>query len=67
MEVAVTLHNLGTAYGALGDYAKCRDVLELARVVFERHVEIALNNLAIAYGELGDHVKQREIAERARV
>ena len=46
-EVAITLMNLGNAYGALGDYAKARDMLERALAIKERaygrdHPEVAL-------------------------
>ena len=51
------LMNLGNAYGALGDPAKSRDVLERALAIEERaygrdHTNVAFTlwNLGIAYG-----------------
>ena len=55
-EVAITLTNLGNAYGDLGDAKKQRDLLERALVIEEReygsdHCEAAttLTNLGNAY------------------
>ena len=66
------LNNLGLAYGALGDHAKQRGVLERALAIDEREhgddsTEVAsvLNNLGSAYGKLGDHAKKRDMLERA--
>ena len=71
-DVAITLMNLGTTYGSLGDNAKERDLLERALTIFERaygrdHADVAvtLMNLGGAYGALGDHAKKRDMLERA--
>ena len=71
-QVAITLGNLGNAYGDLGDHAKTRDMLERALAIKERaygrdHPEVAitLTNLGNAYGSLGDHAKKRDVLERA--
>ena len=62
--MAITLTNLGVAYGYLGDHAKKRDVLERALAINERaygrdHTSVAttLTNLGVAYGYLGGQVK----------
>ncbi len=72
VEVAVTLANLGSAYGSLGDYVKARDYLERAlriqKIYYGKdHIEVAitLNNLGNAYGALGEHKRQRDVLERA--
>jgi tetratricopeptide (TPR) repeat protein len=64
-EVAITLTNLGEAYGKLGDSKKKRDLLERALEIEEKHfgpdhpkVAITLTNLGLAYGELGDSKKK---------
>merc|ERR1711964_866854 len=71
-EVASTLTNLGSAYGALGDAEKQRELLERALAIDEREyrpnhreVAITLTNLGNAYGDLGDAEKKRELLERA--
>ena len=71
-EVAITLVNLGNAYGDLGDAAKRRDLLERALKIKEayfgedhKEVAITLANLGNAYGDLGDAAKQRDLLERA--
>ena len=72
VNVAITLANLGMAYGALGNPQKQRDFLERALVIDEKyygkdHVEVAktLANLGNAYGTLGDWQNARELLERA--
>ena len=72
VEIARTLGNLGNAYGALGDAAKQKELLEQALAIKERHygrnhvkVSITLGNLSNAYGTLGDAAKQKELLERA--
>ena len=66
------LGNLGNAYGALGDAAKQRDLLERALKIKEacfgedhKEVAITLGSLGNAYGALGDAAKQRDLLERA--
>ena len=70
--MAITLTNLGNAYGALGDAAKKKELLERALAIEEAaygpdHPEVAitLTNLGNAYGDLGDAAKQKELLERA--
>ena len=70
--MANTLTNLGSAYGALGDVAKARDLLERALAIKEREygpehraVASTLANLGDAYGRLGDVAEQRGLLERA--
>ncbi len=60
-EVAITLTNLGNAYGDLGDAERQRDLLERALRIEERvygpdhrEVAITLTNLGNAYGDLGN-------------
>ena len=72
--MAKTLTNLGIAYGALGDTARKKALLERALVIQERHygpehpqVAITLTNLGIAYGDLGDTARKKELLERALV
>jgi len=71
-ERSTLLHNLGGAYGSLGDHAKKRDLLERAWLIKERyygadHVDVAatLDNFGSAYGSLGDNAKKRDLLERA--
>ncbi len=59
--VAVTLTNLGDAYGSLGDAQKSRELLKRALVIKEKHygfnhpeVAATLTNLGHAYRSLGD-------------
>eukprot|EP00971_Amphidinium_carterae_P306828 6097545-Amphidinium_carterae.1 len=66
------LHDLGNAYGALGDYGKSRDCLEKVLRIDEaqhgpEHVQVAstLTDLGNAYGDLGDYAKQRDYLEKA--
>ncbi len=68
----VTLTNLGSAYGSLGDAARGRDLLERALRIQAReygpeHREVAdtLANLGNAYGSLGDAARKRDLLERA--
>eukprot|EP00971_Amphidinium_carterae_P057428 1135365-Amphidinium_carterae.1 len=70
--MAITLTNLGNAYGDLGDAHKQRDYLERALRIKESHygedrpeVAITLTNLGNAYGSLGDAFKMRDCLERA--
>jgi tetratricopeptide (TPR) repeat protein len=70
--VAITLTNLGNAYGSLGDAQKSRELLERALTINERHYgpdhpEVApiLTKLGNTYGSLGDAQKERELLERA--
>ena len=70
--MALTLGNLGNAYGRLGDHTKARDVLERALAIEERaydrdhaRVGITLGNLGNAHGALGDNSKKCELLERA--
>ena len=70
--MAITMTNLGNAYGALGDFAKQRDLLERALKINEayfgenhKNVAISLTNLGNAYGAVGDAGKQRDLLERA--
>jgi len=72
--IAVTLTNLGIAYGNLGDAKTKRDLLERALVIKKREygsdhrsVAITLINLGNVYGELGDVENQRDVLERALV
>ncbi|CAE7269804.1 unnamed protein product [Symbiodinium sp. CCMP2456] len=62
-EVALTLNNLATACGALGDRREQKRLLE------KEHAEVAktLNNLAIACGALGDHRERKRLLEKALV
>merc|ERR1712217_527844 len=74
-EVAITLANLGNAYGDLGDAARKRDLLERSLRIKERefgrmHVSSATTrfNLAMALracGELHAAVEQMQTALRA--
>ena len=71
-DVAITLNNLGSAYGNLGDYQKKNELLERSLKIMEQyygaeHLEVAktLNNLGSAYGELGDYQKEKELLERS--
>jgi tetratricopeptide (TPR) repeat protein len=71
IETAVTLNNLGNAYGALGDHSKERDFLERTLKIQEAHygkdhieTAVTLNNLGSAYGALGDQGKKRDFLER---
>merc|ERR1712050_624714 len=74
-EVAITLTNLGSAYGDLGDAATSRDLLERSLRIKERefgrmHVSsaVARTNLAIALracGELRAAIEQMQTALRA--
>ena len=64
--MAITLTNLGNAYGDLGDAAKQRELLERALAIKEReygreHREVAptVFTLGIAYRALGDVDKAR--------
>eukprot|EP00971_Amphidinium_carterae_P229456 4552233-Amphidinium_carterae.1 len=66
------LHEVGTAYGNLGDLSKKRDYLEKALRIKEahdglEHVGVAkiLYDLGNACGRLGDHEKARDYLERA--
>ena len=70
-EVAVTLGNLGNAYGELGDARRQRELLERGLKIKEReygaeHRAVAntLVNLGTAYGSLGDAGRKRELLER---
>jgi tetratricopeptide (TPR) repeat protein len=74
IQTAITLENLGNAYGSLGDYTKGKELLERALVIFEKeygpnHIQtaITLENLGNAYGSLGDYTKGKELLERALV
>jgi tetratricopeptide (TPR) repeat protein/GTPase SAR1 family protein len=66
------LHNLGYAYGALGDHKKSKHLLKRALRIFEldygpEHAEIAniLSNLAYAYGALGNYEKSKRLLQRS--
>ncbi|WP_265036056.1 tetratricopeptide repeat protein [Wolbachia endosymbiont (group A) of Anomoia purmunda] len=70
-EVAITLANLGTAYGALGDPQKQKELLEQALPIFEKHygsghfqVAIILGSLGTAHYALGDPQKAKELFEQ---
>ncbi len=76
--VAITLTNLGNAYGDLGDAHKQRDYLERAFKIQEAHwgqdrwkkdhywkLAITLASLGNAYGDLGDAHKKRDYLELA--
>jgi tetratricopeptide (TPR) repeat protein len=61
VQVAITLTNLGNAYGSLGDYGKKKELLERVLVIKERkndpdHVEVArtLNSIGWAAWEFSD-------------
>ena len=67
-QVAITLTNLGIAYGDLGDNTMKKDLLERALEMKEKHfgrehveVAITLYNLALAHGALGDRGKKARI------
>ncbi|MDU8921449.1 MULTISPECIES: tetratricopeptide repeat protein [unclassified Wolbachia] len=71
-QAAITLANLGIAYGALGDPQKEKELLERALPILKTHYspdhfEVAklLANLGNAYGYLGNYKKQKELLERA--
>ncbi len=71
-EMAITLTNLGNAYGKLGDTKKKCDLLERTLAINERHygldhpeVAITLTNLGNVYGDFNDTKKLRELLERA--
>jgi tetratricopeptide (TPR) repeat protein len=71
-EMAITLNNLGHAYGDLGDTEHCRDLLERALVIQEAHygkehyeVVPTLISLGNAYSDLGDTARQRNLLEHA--
>ncbi|QTG99238.1 tetratricopeptide repeat protein [Wolbachia endosymbiont of Rhagoletis indifferens] len=71
-QAAITLANLGIAYGALGDPQKEKELLERALPILKTyyspdHFEVAklLANLGNAYGYLGNYKKQKELLERA--
>ena len=73
-QVALTLTNLGNAYGALGDHAKKRDLLERALAIFERkygrdhtQVAIALGNIGEAHIDLGEAAVRRASSSSARL
>jgi tetratricopeptide (TPR) repeat protein len=70
--VAITLANLDSAHGDLGDPAKQKELLERALAIQEReyglehpNVAATLTKLATAHGALGDPDKQKELLERA--
>ena len=72
MQVTPILTNLSSAYGALGDTKKQKELLERTLVIQERHygaehpkVAKTLSNLGNAYGDLGDAKKQKELLERS--
>ena len=74
VKVAITLMNLGNAYGDLGDYEKKKALLERALQIQESHygqdhVEVGqtLMNLGNAYRGLGDYEKQKALLERALI
>jgi len=74
VEVAITLVNLGTAYGDLGDAKQMKAFLERALIIQEwhygpDHVEVArtLTNLGNAYGDLGDMKQKKALLERALI
>ena len=71
-ETAITLTNLGNAYGDLGDASGQKALLERALAIFERHygknhpeTAIILTNLGNAYGGLGDASGKKALLERA--
>jgi tetratricopeptide (TPR) repeat protein len=64
--VVRTLVNLGTAYRALGNPQKAKELLEQVLAIQEEHYgpdhfEVArtLMSLGNAYGDLGDHKKKK--------
>jgi tetratricopeptide (TPR) repeat protein len=73
-QVAITLGNLGNAYGSLGQPAKMKELLERVLPIFERHygydheyVRLTYRGLARAYGALGQPDKQQEMLNRIRI
>ncbi|CAE7433018.1 NPHP3, partial [Symbiodinium necroappetens] len=69
--VAMTLSNLGNAYGELGDYQRQKELLERCLRIGEQHysadhpkVVMTLSNLGTAYGDLGDYQRKKELLER---
>ena len=71
-KTAQALHNLGIAYGDLGDAKRKKELLERALGIQEPHygrdhpqVAITLTNLGNAYGALGDAKRAKELLERA--
>ena len=72
VQVAITLTNLGNAYGDLGDAHKQKEYLERALEISEKHygpahpeVAIILFNLSFAYVSLGDITKAKQFLECA--
>lgn len=70
--MAITLTNLGSAYGSLCDTARQRHLLERALAIKEReygpdHLEVAftLANLADAYGALSEESLAESVSSRA--
>ncbi len=71
-EVARTLVNLGSAYGAMGDMSRQIELQERALKIQEKHygaehyeVAITLVNLGNAYGNMGNTSSRIELQERA--
>eukprot|EP00928_Gymnodinium_smaydae_P095643 TRINITY_DN8264_c0_g1_i6.p1 TRINITY_DN8264_c0_g1~~TRINITY_DN8264_c0_g1_i6.p1 ORF type:complete len:519 (-),score=78.56 TRINITY_DN8264_c0_g1_i6:313-1869(-) len=72
ISVAITLANLGIAYGNLGDAKKEKQFLKRALRIKERHygrdhlqVAITLGILGNAYGNFGNSEKKKQLLERA--
>ena len=71
-DIALSYHNVGSAYGKLGDHKKELEYLLKALAIQEKvlpknHPDIATsyNNVGYAYGELGDHKKELEYCLKA--
>jgi hypothetical protein len=72
INIASSLHNLGNAFGSLGDHKQKKVLLEHALAIEEQHfgkehpeVAITLQNLGNAFGSLGDHKQKKVLLERA--
>ena len=71
-ETAITLVNLGNAWGSCGDYRQKKDLLSRALEIFEKHygkghpeTAITLDNLGNVLGSLGNYEKQKDLLTRA--
>ncbi len=71
-QVAIALHNLAIAYGALGDAKTQKVLLEWALKIKESYygpdhpqVAMTLGSLANAIGDLGEDKKKKDLLERA--
>ena len=70
--IAISLADLGNAWGSLGNFEKQRDVLTQALAIFEKHfgkdhpkVAAILCCLGNGWGGLGDFQKQKDLLTRA--